>query len=151
MQSPGPEMFRRSDIVCSPISSALREERLSGKACVDWLVPTKGKRTRRGDALGRSWGVYRLGEWWWTWGDNGTGTWRIIPWAFENMTLEEDQAKAVDSGTLNIKVIVDAVCMQWQALGQQECRKVTETWRVPISGAGEGRGVTTLWERKWSG
>ena len=48
------------------------------------------------------------------------------PWAFENMTLEGDQAKAVDSGTLNIKVIVDAVCMQWQALGQQECRKVTE-------------------------
>lgn len=38
-------MFRRSDIVCSPTSSALREERLSGKACVvltDWFQP-KGR------------------------------------------------------------------------------------------------------------
>ena len=40
------------------------------------------------------------------------------------MNLGGDQAKAVDSGTLHIKVIGDTVCEQCQVSGQQECRKI---------------------------
>lgn len=53
------------------------------------------------------------------------------------MTLEGNQAKAVDSRALSIKVIVDTV--QWLALGSKECWKATEPWKVPLSRAGEGR------------